>query len=175
MSRKILSIVSGFALVGFGLSSCDTPTGQGAAAGAGAGAIIGGLAGGGPRSAVLGAAIGAASGALIGHAIQEDRARQLVNRVIELKPRGYLAILDHFQRLVKLEVERRTAKVESATPLPADLQASVQASLARIYGPGLALSFAQNPALLGGLRIKVGSDVYDGSIQARLAALEQSF
>jgi len=76
MSRKILSIVSGFALVGFGLSSCDTPTGQGAAAGAGAGAIIGGLAGGGPRSAVLGAAIGAASGALIGHAIQEDRARQ---------------------------------------------------------------------------------------------------
>jgi len=76
MSRKILSIVSGFALVGFGLSSCDTPTGQGAAAGAGAGAIIGGLAGGGPRSAALGAAIGAASGALIGHAIQEDRARQ---------------------------------------------------------------------------------------------------
>lgn len=76
MSRKIFSVVSGFALVAFGFSSCDTPTGQGAAAGAGAGAIIGGLAGGGPRSAAVGAAIGAASGALIGHAIQEDRARQ---------------------------------------------------------------------------------------------------
>ena len=76
MSSKIFSVVSGFALVAFGFSSCDTPTGQGAAAGAGAGAIIGGLAGGGPRSAAVGAAIGAASGALIGHAIQEDRARQ---------------------------------------------------------------------------------------------------
>ena len=76
MSRKIFSVVSGFALIAFSLSSCDTPTGQGAAAGAGAGAIIGGIAGGGPRSAAIGAAIGAASGALIGHAIQEDRARQ---------------------------------------------------------------------------------------------------
>ena len=76
MSRKIFSIVSGFALVAFGFTSCDTPTGQGAAAGAGAGAIIGGIAGGGPRSAAVGAAIGAATGALIGHAIQEDRARE---------------------------------------------------------------------------------------------------
>jgi F-type H+-transporting ATPase subunit delta len=107
--------------------------------------------------------------------LQEDRARQVVQRVIELKPRGYLAIANHFHRLVKLEIERRTAKVESAALLPADLQADVRDSLARIYGPGLNLSFAQNPALLGGLRIKVGSDVYDGSVQARLTALEQSF
>ena len=107
--------------------------------------------------------------------LQEDRARQVVQRVIELKPRGYLAIANHFLRLVKLEIERRTAKVESAIPLPPDLQANVQAALARIYGPGLNLSFAQNPALLGGLRVKVGSDVYDGSIQSRLSALEQSF
>jgi F-type H+-transporting ATPase subunit delta len=107
--------------------------------------------------------------------LQEDRARQVVKRVIELKPRSYVAILNHFQRLVKLEIERRTAKVESAIPLPAELQASVQAGLARIYGPGLAISFAQNPALIGGLRMKIGSDVYDGSIQARLSALEQSF
>ena len=75
MSRKI--IVSGFALVAFVMSSCDTPTGQGAAAGAGAGAIIGNIAGhGGANSTLAGAAIGAATGALIGHAIQEDRARQ---------------------------------------------------------------------------------------------------
>ena len=95
--------------------------------------------------------------------LQEDRARQVVQRVIELKPRGYLAIANHFHRLVKLEIERRTAKVESAALLPADLQANVRDSLARIYGPGLNLSFAQNPALLGGLRIKVGSDFLNAS------------
>jgi len=75
MNKKFFTLACGV-LLAFGLDSCDTPTGQGAAAGAGAGAIIGGLAGGGPRSAAIGAAIGAASGALIGHAIQEDRARQ---------------------------------------------------------------------------------------------------
>jgi F-type H+-transporting ATPase subunit delta len=112
---------------------------------------------------------------MVNGSLEEDRARQIVQRVLALRPRGYIGIMDHFQRLVKLEIERRTAKVESATPLPADLQASIQANLTRIYGPGLTLSFNQNPALLGGLRIKVGSDVYDGSVQARLADLAQSF
>src|SRR5579864_7449283 len=67
-------VVSIVALGALALNSCDTPTGQGAAAGAGAGAIIGGLASGGPRGALIGAAAGAATGALIGHAVQESRA-----------------------------------------------------------------------------------------------------
>lgn len=112
---------------------------------------------------------------LVNGLLDEARVRQTVQRVLELKPRGYLGILAHFQRLVRLDVERRTARVESAVPLAADLQAGVQASLQKVYGAGLQLSFAQNPALIGGMRIKVGSDVYDGSVQARLAALERSF
>jgi F-type H+-transporting ATPase subunit delta len=112
---------------------------------------------------------------LVGGLLDENRARQAVQRVIETKPRSYLGILSHFQRLVKLDLDRRTAKIESAIPLPSDLQTRVQADLTRLYGAGLDISFAQNPALIGGLRIKVGSDVYDGSIQARLAALQESF
>src|SRR5438045_9627972 len=77
MKIKRITIVSGILSGAFFFNSCDTPTGQGAAAGAGAGAIIGNIAGrGGARSTVIGAAIGAATGALIGHAIQEDRARE---------------------------------------------------------------------------------------------------
>ena len=44
-----------------------------------------------------------------------------------------------------------------------------------MYGPELNTSFADNPALIGGMRISVGSDVYDGSVKAGLAALENSF
>ena len=112
---------------------------------------------------------------LINGLLDESRARLAVQRVLESKPRGYLAILSHFQRLVKLEIERRTARIESAVALSPDLQASVQASLTRAYAAGLHVSFAQNPALIGGMRVKVGSDVYDGSVQARLAALQESF
>ncbi len=107
--------------------------------------------------------------------LDENRVRQVVTMVIARKPRGYTAILSHFERLVKLDFARRTAKIESAAPLDPTLQASVQANLTRIYGGGLNVSFAQNPALIGGLRVQVGSDVYDGSVQARLAALAESF
>jgi F-type H+-transporting ATPase subunit delta len=107
--------------------------------------------------------------------LDETRVRQIVQYVIDAKPRGYLAILTHFQRLIKLEQDRRTARIESATALPEPLQASITANLTRIYGPGLQINFAQNPALIGGLRVKVGSDVYDGSVQGRLAALVESF
>ena len=107
--------------------------------------------------------------------LDENRVRQAVRQLIEAKPRGYLITLSLFRRLVKLELERRTAKVESAVPLPADLQATVKAGLERAYGDGLDMSFAQNPSLIGGMRVQVGSDVYNGSVKARLAALEQSF
>jgi F-type H+-transporting ATPase subunit delta len=104
-----------------------------------------------------------------------SRVRQAVAAIISQKPRGYVAILSHFQRLLKLEEARRLAKVESAATLDGNQQTSVRNELARTYGPGLNVVFSQNPALLGGLRIQVGSDVYDGSVQARLAQLEESF
>jgi F-type H+-transporting ATPase subunit delta len=112
---------------------------------------------------------------LVNGLIEEKRARQVVQQIVAAKPRGYLATLSYFQRLVELDCARHTAKIESALALPADLQASVQAGLARVYGPGLTASFAENPALIGGMRIRVGSDVYDGSVQGRLAALAQRF
>ena len=67
---------------------------------------------------------------------------------------------------VKLDLDRRTAKIESAGPLPPELQAKVQADLARAYGPGLALSFAQNPALIGGMRPWVTNEYEHNGLRA---------
>jgi F-type H+-transporting ATPase subunit delta len=107
--------------------------------------------------------------------LDETRVRQTVTLVLAQKPRRYLEILSRLHRLVKLEVERRTARVESALPLPADLQADVTGRLKKIYGAGVEISFDRNPALIGGLRVKVGSDLYDGSVQAKLKRLAESF
>ena len=106
--------------------------------------------------------------------LDEGRVRQTVGAVIAKKPRGYVGILSHFQRLVKLDLERRSARIESATPLSEALTASVKANLAQRYGQGLTVNFAVNPALIGGLRVKVGSDVFDGSVRARLDALAET-
>ncbi|MGO8836525.1 MAG: FoF1 ATP synthase subunit delta [Limisphaerales bacterium] len=107
--------------------------------------------------------------------LDAGRVRQAVTLVLARKPRRYVEILSRLHRLVKLDVERRTARVESAAPLPADLQAGVADRLKKIYGAGVEISFDRNPALIGGLRVKVGSDLYDGSIRTRLEKLEQSF
>jgi F-type H+-transporting ATPase subunit delta len=112
---------------------------------------------------------------LVNGFLDEGRTRQVVQRVIKAKGRGDLALLSHFLRLVKLEWARHEAEIESAVLLPEDLRASIQADLARAYGPGIRASFVHNPGLIGGMRIKVGSDVYDGSVRARLAGLERNF
>ena len=107
--------------------------------------------------------------------LDEARVRAAVAALVAQKPRGYHGILTYFHRLVKLDLARRSAKIESVVPLTPALQSSVSANLTQRYGPGLETAFAREPKLLGGMRIQVGSDVYDGSVQARLAALLDSF
>lgn len=104
-----------------------------------------------------------------------DRVRAAVQQMVDKKPRHYLPILLHFQRLVRLELERRQAKVQSALPLPGEVQAAVRQNLTRLYGSGLDFVFAQDARLIAGLRVQVGSDVYEGSVRARLDALAASF
>ena len=112
---------------------------------------------------------------LVNGQMDEGRVRQTVSLVIAKKPRAYVATLSQIQRLVNLDLARRTARIESAVELSADAQSSVRANLARKYGANLELSFAVRPDLIGGLRVQVGSDVYDGSVQARLNNLEATF
>jgi len=107
--------------------------------------------------------------------LDEGRVRLSVQAVIAKKPRGYVAILSHLERLVKIDFERRAARVESAIPLNAAMEGALRTSLAQRYGAGLNVAFSHNPALIGGMRVQVGSDVFDGSIQARLNALAETF
>lgn len=106
--------------------------------------------------------------------LDENRVRQAVSAVITRRPRGYAAILNQFEKLVRLETDRNTARIESPAPLAPEALAALQANLSRHHGAGLKFETAANPALLGGLRIKVGSDVYDSSVRARLAALQEA-
>ena len=112
---------------------------------------------------------------LVNGLLDEDRVRQVVKQVIAANRRDGPAVLSRFLYLVKLDRAWHMAEVESATPLPADLQASIKSGLTLAYGPGINASFVQNPALIGGMRIRVGSDVYDGSLRGALATLERSF
>lgn len=107
--------------------------------------------------------------------LDEDRVRAVIPRLAAARPRGYVGIARYFQRLVALDLARRSARIESALPLPPDLREQIAAHLTRRHGPGLEFVYVPNPDLLGGLRVRVGSDVYDGSVAGRLAALAARF
>lgn len=112
---------------------------------------------------------------LLNDSLDEKRVQQVVQLLMSKKPRGYLGVVGHLRRLVELDAERRAAKIESAIPLTPEFQSTVKENLKRIYGQGLSFTFTQKPELIGGLRIQVGSDVYDGSVRTRLTRLQESF
>lgn len=103
--------------------------------------------------------------------LDERRARRVSLRLARSGRRRALEVLGGFSRLVRLEQHRRTAVVESAVPLPADVRNDVRGILTRRYGTGLEMVYAHDPALIGGIRVQVGSSVYDGTVRGRLAAL----
>jgi F0F1-type ATP synthase delta subunit len=107
--------------------------------------------------------------------LDENRVFQVVQLVSRTGNRQRFDVLAKFRRLLRLDYLRRAATVESVAELSPDFQADIRTNLLQIYGPDLSISFATNPALIGGMRIVAGSDVYDGSIRGSLAALEESF
>jgi F-type H+-transporting ATPase subunit delta len=112
---------------------------------------------------------------LVGGMMDQDCVRQVVQAVVHSRRRGFLSLLSRFQRLIKLDLARHTANIESAVVLPADIRADIEAGLKKGYGPGVSTVFGLNPALIGGIRIRVASDLYDGSVRAELASLERRF
>ena len=112
---------------------------------------------------------------IVGGSLDDARVRQVVEKVIAAGRPGGLKVLSLFQRRVRLRREAHSATVESPSPLPGEVQAQIESELTRMYGRGLLMSYANNPALLGGVRITVGSDVYDGSVKGRLTALSERF
>ena len=107
-----------------------------------------------------------------GH-LDSGRVSSLLKSLIEKKPRHYIQVLEAYQRLIRLEVEKRTATIETATELSADAGQQMVANLKRRYGDDLTARFVVNPELLGGMRIRVGSDVWDSSVRNRLHRLQQ--
>jgi F-type H+-transporting ATPase subunit delta len=107
-----------------------------------------------------------------GH-LDSGRVASVVNFVLEKKPRNYLKLLEYYKRLLRLELEKRHARIETASPLEPAAANEITQNLSRRYGSDLTTEFVVNAALLGGMRVRVGSDVWDGSVQNRLERLQE--
>jgi len=105
--------------------------------------------------------------------LDAGRTRSLVDSLIEKKPRNYIDVLKNYRRLLRLELEKRRARVETASELDSTTSSELVANLKKKYGSDLTAEFIVNPELLGGMRVRVGSDVWDGTVRNRLEQLER--
>ena len=105
--------------------------------------------------------------------LDPGRIASLVDSVIAEKPRNYIDVLKNYKRLLRLEVEKRRATIETASQVDPGIRSEIVANLKSKYGGDLATEFHVDPQLLGGMRIRVGSDVWDGTVRNRLERLQQ--
>jgi F-type H+-transporting ATPase subunit delta len=108
-------------------------------------------------------------------ALDREKINSLVQSIIARKPRHYIPLLENYQRLLRLEVEKRRATIESASELDPEAGRQIVSGLERKFGNSLTTEFVVNPALLGGVRVRVGSEVWDSSVRNRLERLQQEF
>ncbi len=83
------------------------------------------------------------------------------------------AILAEFERLVRRRVERTQARVVSAVALNATEKEALQARLVKRFGPDLEFEFQVDPSLIGGIYLRVGDQVIDGTVAGKLAAIRE--
>ncbi len=105
--------------------------------------------------------------------LDSGRIASLVDSLIARKPRNYIDVLKNYRRLLRLEVEKRRARIETASEVDPETSSTLIANLKKRYGNDLTTEFVVNPRLLGGMRIRVGSDVWDGTVRSRLERLQQ--
>lgn len=108
-----------------------------------------------------------------GH-MDEAKLRTAISVLVEKKPRDFLGVLGALQRLIRLEQERSKVLVESATPLADAARAEVDARLRARHGAAISIVHRVTPELIGGLRVRVGNNVLDGSVKGRLDNFAQS-
>lgn len=110
---------------------------------------------------LLSGKVGAATLALITEAVTRPRGRTLEQG------------LDHFSQLVAERAKHYVAVVRAAVPLSEAQQTRLRAVLSRVYGRAIHLNIEIAPEIVGGLSIRVGDEVVDGTVAGRIAEVRR--
>ncbi len=104
-------------------------------------------------------------------ALSADRVSGVLAYIQKHRPAHTVAVLKAYQRFVAAEVSRGQAVIEHAGPANQASLDSIAAAMAQKYGRSVTPIAQRNDALLAGLRVRVGDDVYESSVAGQLAAL----
>ena len=104
-------------------------------------------------------------------AVSAERVAGVLEWIEKTQPSQALAILREYHRMVQTEINKSNARIEHAGAIAADAVASIAASLSKHYNRAVTATASENPALIAGLRVSIGDDVYESSIAGQLESL----
>lgn len=81
------------------------------------------------------------------------------------------AILVELDHLIQQRPKRQTARITSAVPLTEAEQVALRKRLVERFGADLEFQFDVDASLIGGIYLRVGDQVIDGSVAGKLAAM----
>lgn len=88
--------------------------------------------------------------------------------------RGFHASLDHLIEAAAAARDEAVAYVTVARPLDESGERTLAAKLSLVYGRTVGVKITVDPAIIGGIRVQVGSDLWDGSVSRRLDEARQA-
>jgi F-type H+-transporting ATPase subunit delta len=104
-------------------------------------------------------------------ALSGDRVAGVLAYVEKTRPAHTTAVLKAYHRLVAAEVARGQAVVEHAGSVSEATLATIAAAMTKKYSRRVTAVAQKNDALLAGIRVRVGDDLYESSVAGQLAAL----
>jgi F-type H+-transporting ATPase subunit delta len=106
--------------------------------------------------------------------ITAERVAGVLGYVEKIQPPQMVAVLKAYQRLVATELGRGLAVVEHAGAVSPSVLQAIAAQLTKKYARPVTTTAKANPALLAGLRVRIGDDIYENSVSSQLGALAEA-
>lgn len=104
-------------------------------------------------------------------AVSAERVAGVLAWFEKTNPSRGLSLLREYHRLVRIEINRTSARVEHSGSLPDEALAAIAASLSKRYNRSITAAATENPALIAGVRVSIGDDVFESSIAGQLESL----
>ena len=102
------------------------------------------------------------------------KALSIADLVIKSAPRHALQILKEYTRLIRLETGKHHAIIESSVAIDDSTRSAILKALQHLDGGEVSLETKIDPSLIGGSRIRLGSEVWDATVQSRLLKLDSA-